>query len=170
MKIGKGINVERIKIENLFLRKRSIQIYNRPCVICPFALEPENKNGFFTCCNPYVIYKSKVRNYGNIINCADSKDYLKCEYARKAETILLNDFIRIKNIIKKTKLVDNMWLHFSSNKIDLIIDRLKIHNKEYFIALVQYFGYMKINDENVDGYLFTNNIQYLKDIIILSRH
>jgi len=168
MKINKGFDVERNKFDTAVVRKRAIQIYNKPCTKCPFALPPDNKVGFYACCNPYLIYKSIVKNYGKIINCSDESDYSKCEFANKTESKLLNDFIRIKKLIKAKKM-KGIYLHIDSDEVDKLIDHLRVHNKVYLEALMVYFGYIYINDDKVDGLLFTNNYEYIKENFFIMR-
>jgi hypothetical protein len=163
MKTGKGYEVLRSKFETLVVRKKSIKIHSKPNMECPFVIKPNAKLGFCTCCNPFVVHLSAKKGNCDIVNCADDE---KCKYLDIADTKLINDFIRVKKIIKKYYEKETGWLHVPQKIVEKLQLRLKVKSKVYFSFLFTYYGFANIRDDHFDGLLFTKNSQYIKENIL----
>lgn len=150
------------QILNRIRRKLAIKIEASPNMKCRFVLSPVSKNGFWACFNPLVGYYSiSKKASGSVLACP--KD---CIYNKRMSK---KDLLIAKKYIEKYGNKSKGWLHIPEKHYSQLSQMVKINNQSYIIRLFVYFGYLFINDEKIDGYLFCNDYSEMKDLVRFDR-
>lgn len=127
-------------------------IFKQGNVDCDFYYDNLGKKGdttkFSECTCPIRNIYTKENHFGMIVKCA--KDFNECPiYIAQNK----NDIKLINNYIDKYK--DGDWVQLTENHWNILRDeKLSIHTDEYLDSVFKFFGFYKVENDNVDGIIY----------------